>query len=56
MQQLEALSAEREHLLATLGEEREHARVQAEDASAAIASAEARLAKELTRAAALERG
>ena len=55
LQQLEALSAERERLLATVGEEREHAREQAEDASAAIARGEARLAKEVTRAAALER-
>jgi len=54
-QQLEALTAEREHLLATMRDEREHARLQAEEASASLGSAEARLAKESTRAAALER-
>jgi len=54
-QQLEALTAEREHLLAAMRDEREHARLQAEEASASLGSAEARLAKESTRAAALER-
>ena len=54
-QQLEALTAEREHLLATIRDEREHARLQAEEASASLSSAEARLAKESTRATALQR-